>query len=498
MNPGTRIWVGIPGLDLDGETARHLEELRPGGVILFGRNFRDPVQLGELIVALRSLLGDSVLISIDQEGGRVVRLTEGVTVFPGNMSLAATALGDRQPALDLAYRQGRVSGHQLRSLGIDINLAPCVDLLRRSDERGIGSRSFGADDQLTSALAAALGRGHREEGVHDCWKHYPGIGRSRLDPHHRLPRVPAEGSRAHLRPFIAAATSGASIIMTSHVVAEALDGDLPVTFSSKAVAGRLRSTIGFDGVITSDCLEMGALSSVSFEEIARRTASAGHDVLLVSHSADRQRIARDVIGALEGDQGESHRRLETLAREARIPSGSMPEDGEALAGEIAEGGVTLLRGTSARIPRGGKWLLVLPSLETTSPVEDPSPGEKLGELESLIKERCEVIRVSSEPTSEQIAEVARGAAQVAGLIVALKGARKGGGQAELARGACQWHRRVIFLLLEDPRDLIALGKSEGVVALTAYGFRPVHQRALARVLLGEFEATGTSPVGDLG
>lgn len=490
MNPGNRIWAGIPGPDLDGETQRHLLELRPGGVILFGRNFLELQQFVELTSALRALLGPRVLISIDQEGGRVVRLTSGVTVFPGNMSLGANALSDRDRGLDLAYRQGRISGRELREAGVDINLAPCVDLLRRSDERGIGSRSFGSDAQLALELATELGRGHRQEGVHDCWKHYPGIGRARLDPHHSLPTIESEGSRAHLQPFIAAARADASMIMTSHVVAKALDADQPVTFSGDAVSARLRSGIGFQGVIVSDCLEMGALSEIPFPEIARRTALAGHDALLVSHSPDRQLIARDAIGELGLENQEHIERLEGLCNPLVETDAPVVSQGARVAREIAEGGVTLLAGNRMRIPQAEKWLLVLPELEISSPVEDPLRGERLGDLESLLKGCCEVIRVQFKPTGEQIAEVARRAVDADGLLVTLKGSAQG----ELARGACQWNRQVIFLLLEDPRELSNLDLSAAAGVLTAYGFRPVHQRALARVLLGEIEAGGNSPV----
>ena len=121
---GQRLWIGIPEPTISEQTHQQLLSVKPGGVILFGRNIDSHAQLSQLVIDLRSILGPSLLISIDQEGGRVVRIPDGVTLFPGNLALGAAARRDRKRSLELARLQGQISGKELRELGIDGNLSP--------------------------------------------------------------------------------------------------------------------------------------------------------------------------------------------------------------------------------------------------------------------------------------------------------------------------------------------------------------------------------------
>ena len=172
IRAGRRLWVGIPAPTIESETRDLLEELEPGGVILFRRNINSLEQVRELTSGLREILGDSLHVCIDQEGGRVVRFPEGLTFFPGNMCLGSLAMSDPEKASELAWEQGWHTGLELAELGIDVNLAPCVDLVSCADSRGIGSRSFGSNPQIAISLATFIGQGMRAAGVSDCWKHF--------------------------------------------------------------------------------------------------------------------------------------------------------------------------------------------------------------------------------------------------------------------------------------------------------------------------------------
>ncbi len=504
---GNRLWIGIPEPSISSETRQHLLAVKPGGVILFGRNIVSIEQLKQLIDDLRSLLGNSLVISLDQEGGRVVRIPGGVTLFPGNLALGSAALRDRQRALELARLQGRISGKELRAIGIDVNLAPCVDLLRSSDERGIGSRSFGSDPQLVLELASEIGAGHREQGVHDCWKHYPGIGRATVDPHFGLPTIPGQDSGDHLIPFRAAARAGASMVMTSHVIAEALDRENPVTMSRAAVTDHLRGKLGFSGVIISDCLEMGGVSGFDFEQVIISAASAGHDVLLVSHTPEMQIRAlrileQQVASDPRFDQAHqaSLQRLDDLSFSSEGDPAQSPspiEVGTEVAQEIARNGTTLLSGPAARIDGEGKWLLVLPGIKQRSRVEDPLRGEDLALLVHKLEHRVECVRIASDPAPREIEQVSDRSATSTGVILLVQGFRHSQAAREMVQSVADKSRRLIIVLLEDPRDMVAVPDGEKISVISAYGFRPVHQEAIAGALLGEFEPSSRSSMNFL-
>lgn len=501
---GKRLWIGIPEAFISPETHQHLLSVKPGGVILFARNIVSIDQLKQLIMDLRSLLGSSLVIAIDQEGGRVVRIEDGVTVFPGNLALGAAALNDRPRTLELARLQGRISGRELREIGIDVNLSPCVDLLRSRDGRGIGSRSFGSDPQLTLELASEIGAGHRQQGVHDCWKHFPGIGRATVDPHFGLPRISGLDGADHLIPFRAASHAGASMVMTSHVIAEALDQENPVTTSRAAVTDHLRGEMGFSGVILTDCLEMGGVSGFDFEQVVISAITAGHDAVLVSHTPELQMRARQVLEEhvasdprFDQAHQESLQRLDDLSAFSEFDPAQMPspvEVGTEVADEIARSGTTLLSGPAARIEGEGKWLLVLPALQQRSPVEDPLRGEDLSLLADTLEQYLDCMRIDADPTPGEIEQVIERAAESAGVILGLQGFRHCDAARELVQTLADRSLRLIVVLLEDPRDLVAVPAADKISVISSHGFRPVHQQAIAAALLGEFEPCGRSPV----
>jgi len=502
--PGDRLWIGIPGPQIEASTAAHLAAVAPGGIILFRRNVESAAQVRELVRELRERLGDDLLVVVDQEGGAVVRFEREATVFPGNLSLGAIAATDRARALELARRQGRVSAAELRSLGIDGNLAPVCDLTVRADNPGVGCRSFGGDPALAGDLAAELVRGHLEGGVFPVLKHFPGLGAADRDSHEALPRVGrgAAGSPSRaLEPFRRAIAAGAPAVMTAHLVHEALDPDRPATTSTRVVGETLRRGLGFRGAVVSDDLGMGALADLSVEEKIELAAAAGHDLLCVCHDPERQLRARarlDAIGA--GADGATAARLAALrGTVGRLAAGAgepppSPEPGAPLAEEIAERALTILRRGPApvAIPAGERWLLILPAARSLTQVEDPLRGEDLGLLAARLADRAELLAVGSPPSSEEIARAAARSADRDGIVVATIGLRSSEAERSLLLGCLEWQPRTIAILLGDPAELAAL-PARDFTAVTAYGYRRVHQEALARLLRGEIGAPGRYP-----
>jgi beta-N-acetylhexosaminidase len=265
------------------------ELLRRGvsGAVLFGRNVESAEQVAALSAALKREAGRPLLLSVDQEGGRVMRLRarHGFTELPPMRALGAA--GDE----GLAFEVGALLGSELRAAGIDQDYAPVADVDTNPANPVIGDRSLSRDPDSVARLAAALARGLQSAGVAACGKHFPGHGDTAQDSHRELPRLPHALPRlraVELPPFAALARAGAAAVMTAHVVFEALDPSRPATMSPAAL-GLLRGECGFRGAVLSDDLEMKAVSAhFPIEEAVPAAVNAGVDLLLVCHRAEVQ------------------------------------------------------------------------------------------------------------------------------------------------------------------------------------------------------------------
>ena len=309
------LWIGFDGKIPTPEAARLIHE-GVSGVILFARNVGSSDETRALIRELKSIARGPLLLSVDQEGGRVARLTEGFEAFP-----PMRELGERSP--DEVRAIGRRLGAQVRGAGFDINLAPVVDVDSNPANPVIGNRSFSRDPQVVAALGASMIAGLQEH-VAACAKHFPGHGDTDKDSHYDLPRLPhaLERLRAcELVPFKAAVKAGVACVMTTHVVFDALDPGVAATMSAPAIR-LLREEVGFGGVCVSDCLEMKAISEhFGCGKAAVRAIAAGVDALLVSHTPDAQHEVIDALAAavIDGRIPEA-RVLEARSRLERLAS----------------------------------------------------------------------------------------------------------------------------------------------------------------------------------
>jgi beta-N-acetylhexosaminidase len=277
---GRLLVVGIPGPELDAATRDALEELRVGGVILFKRNVETPSQIRALTRALHRLRSRP-LISIDQEGGRVCRLSAPFTELP------AAAVVGRSGDVGLARRIGEAIGRELSSVGIDIDYVPVLDVHSNPDNPVIGDRSFASDPATVARFGVAMMRGLQAGGVIPCGKHFPGHGDTSTDSHLELPvvsRSRAGLERIELAPFRAAIAAGIPMLMTAHVVYPALDKKRAATVSPAIIDRLLRQRMGFRGVVAGDDLHMRAISGKqSIAAAATDSIAAGVDQLLVCH-----------------------------------------------------------------------------------------------------------------------------------------------------------------------------------------------------------------------
>ena len=347
------ILTGFEGTQLDGDLAAIFARSGLGGFILFARNASTLAGVRELTDALRACYphGPPPVVAVDQEGGRVVRLREGVEPIPSMMSLGAT--GDAS----LAWRAGRQVAHDLRRAGFTLNFAPVLDLAVDPDNATIGTRSFGCDPESVALLGAAYAAGLEAGGIVATPKHFPGHGATSADSHVELPVVnlsEALWRERDLVPF-AALAPGARAMMTAHVVLDSLDGANAATLSRRLLVSELRGELRFGGVCFTDCLQMHAIArTVGTPAGAAAAIGAGADCVLVSHSPELALTASGFIASVSTERlSEAAARMRRLRETASVPlplDAPAPEPGIGL--EIARRAVTLLRGEArAAVPR---------------------------------------------------------------------------------------------------------------------------------------------------
>lgn len=282
------------------------------GAILFARNIDSAQQAAALNAELKSLAPGPFLSSVDQEGGRVMRLRAPFMPLPTMRLLGQAA----DPTL--ARRLGAAMGAELRELGFDLDFAPVLDVDTNPANPVIGDRSFARESELVSALGSALIEGLQGAGVAACGKHFPGHGDTSQDSHLVLPSLPHSMERleaVELPPFAAAIRAGVASIMTAHVIFEALDPSHPATMTRPALDGILRDRFGFDGVVISDDLEMRAIAdNFGIEEAVVRGVNAGVDLFLVCHTPSLQHEAIDTLIRAVEDGRVERARLEEAGR----------------------------------------------------------------------------------------------------------------------------------------------------------------------------------------
>jgi beta-N-acetylhexosaminidase len=298
---GQRIVASLPGTTVPSSLAREIRRGHVAGVILFSRNIASRAQLRTLTGRLQAerrrgpaaLRGRPLLVMIDQEGGLVKRL-------PGAPRHSPAQLG-RIGSVRLARAEGAATGRNLRGVGVNVDLAPVLDVGQRGSSVRALDRSFGSSARRVSALGGAFAAGLADAGVLACAKHFPGLGRGMANEDDAFNRitVPLSALRAvDEAPFRAAARAGVPLVMVSTGVYPALDS-APAMFSSRIATAELRGTVGFGGVAISDDLEVPALAGRSPERKALVAVRAGEDLLLFAQSeAAAQRAAAALVRAV--------------------------------------------------------------------------------------------------------------------------------------------------------------------------------------------------------
>jgi len=521
LMPDIRMWQNKPTTTINAGITSTVQDHKLGGLILFDKNIENREQLTTFNHQLQALAGDIPLfLSIDQEGGSVGRIPGG-TNLPGAMALGAVADSV------LSLEAGKVTGAEIKTLGVNLNFAPVLDVNVNPDNPVIGIRSFGSDARLVSELGTAFMKGLQQEGVIATAKHFPGHGDTNVDSHLGLPVVAQNREhleQVELKPFREAIKQGIDMIMIGHIAFPALDNAtvvsmkdgskvvLPATLSKKIITGLLREEMGFQGVVVSDAFTMKAIAEhFGEEEAVVRAVSAGVDIVLMpknitgAHDAivqavkegdlSRQQIDKSVKRILQLKQAyglfEPSRSLQAKLEQAKRTVGSKPH--LAVEREIAEKAVTLLRADDGQ----------LPSLATTDRIIGvvASTSAQAQLIESQLKalglpQQVSVkTAVQGESSREEIAQ----ATSKADFVIvssyfsrAVQSSYDWAGYQAIIDNLNTRSTRYVLLSLGNPYELLHLRGVKNAVAV--YGAQEPNITAGIRVILGQDEARGKLPV----
>lgn len=315
---GQLFMMGFIGTRVSNDLASFFKAYKPGGVIFFRRNLESVQQIVDLTNGLQKLSPASpLLIAIDQEGGRVSRLPAEFTIFP-----PCGQLGQCNSS-ELAYSAAATIAKELRAVGINMNMAPVLDVNSNPNNPVIGDRAFGAEPELVGEMGLATIGGLQDNMVVACGKHFPGHGDTATDSHKELPVVDAGIQRlreTEFPPFQQAIRQGVASLMTAHVLYRALDPEAPATLSPAVIRRLLREEFRYDEVVFTDDLEMHAIiDHDGIGEAAVRSFVAGCDVLLICKDQDRVMTAMQAMERAVQDGRITQERLgQSLTRVARL------------------------------------------------------------------------------------------------------------------------------------------------------------------------------------
>jgi beta-N-acetylhexosaminidase len=465
------------------DNAAQIEAHRPGGIIYFDANLSDAEQIAEMSAGAQDLAAEQgqgvpLFVSIDQEQGLVVRMPVG-TLFPDAMAVGAT--GDTE----LATLRAATTASELSAVGINMNYAPDADVNTDPDNPVIGIRSFGSDPDLVAEMVLAEAAAYAEGGVAPVVKHFPGHGDTDVDSHTGLPVIDLPRDRweaEHLPPFRAAVDAGVDAIMTAHVLMPQLDTGEdpdPATLSPTIIDGILRDELGYDGVVTTDALNMeGVRQRHDDGEVAVRVVEAGVDQLLMppdpgaavsaireavgSGRLTEERVDQSVLriltlkekrGILEAESADPAQAAEALEE---------PEHAEA-AQRVADASVTLVRNEGDLLP-----------LDAGTRVRVLGVGAD---------------RLTPALTDAGL-EVVDGGEDV--LVVGTNGARGSQEQQDLVAAGEAAGTPVVVVAQGGPYDLEVFPEVEGYLAL--YSAVEVSRVAAAKAISGELDPSGKLPV----
>ncbi len=483
--------VSVSGTTLSDEDRALLDECAIGNIVLFASNIEDTEQLAELntelMDAVSARTGICPFIAVDQEGGRVLRLFDACTAPP---AMAVGATGDTQTA----QRLYELMGAQLRTLGINVNFAPVADVNSNPDNPVIGDRSFSEDPETAAEFVSAAVLGLQSSGVLSCLKHFPGHGDTAEDSHTTLPGVSYNRDRldsVEFVPFSAGIAAGAEMTMVGHILYPALGAETtPASLTPEVIEGVLRTELGFDGLVVTDSLSMGAITKNWGEEEACVMAiNAGADLLCINDSSDALRACREAVllAVQEGRISEArldeavlrilNAKYEYGVLAGARPSAQLPDTEEyaALLETIARESLAVTEGEAAEFGASSTLVLYTEPSRTSRTQETRSFGAYMSH-----ESGCDSIEIDSTPSTAEIEEAVQSAEHYAHIVLAVRG----DGCTQLAARLAATGAAVSVVVLDDVYTAESYTQLGAALVLTAWEYSDCSVRAAAEYITG--------------
>lgn len=509
---GQLMWAGFDGYELTQELKDLIKEYKIGNIILFTRNIKDIKQLYKLDKEIHEFIiketGIMPFISIDQEGGMVTRIMDGATFCPGNMTLATATPED-------AKKIGVIMGEELRSLGINYNLAPDVDVNNNPNNPVIGVRSYSDNPDVVARFGASFIEGLQSTGVIATAKHFPGHGDTNTDSHKALGCINHPLSRleeVELVPFKKVSGKVKSI-MTGHILFPALEPDgVPATLSHRIVTGILRDQIGYDGIITSDCMEMKAIDDhYTTERGCVMGLQAGLDLVMVSHTYEKQvkaiKLIHEAYNNNELSIEDINKKVERILKVKEESFDLMDKyfyqknfdevidtidnkEHKALAQNIVDNSLTLVKGENLK--QGKKTLVIATEPFATTIAEDKLSSRSIGDAIKKANLPVDVEKITVSIDEEKIQELVKKAENYEQVLVCTYNANMFTNQADLVNALDKLNNDLFVLSTRSPYDLFRFKQIKNYLCL--YEYSPNSVNTIRKYIEGEVRPTGKLPV----
>lgn len=502
---GQMLMLGFTGTKASQSALPLIDKFNAGGFIIFSHNVSDAEQMVRLSRDIQAhslkIVGIPSFISVDQEGGKVLRLKNFATVLPGNMNLGATK------SSVLSFLAGKLTAIDLEMLGINMNLAPVLDVNTSSDNDVIGVRSFGDDPDIVSSLGTAYIKGLQSRRISATAKHFPGHGATHADSHFGMPVLDRDINlmrQYDLKPFQSAIKEGVDAIMTAHIAVPTIEKGnklIPATLSHKIITGLLRNELGYTGLVITDDMEMQAIvREQTIGDAAVKAVNAGCDIIIVVWT-DKAKIDvyNSLLQAVKTGRisinriDESNRRiiLTKLKRNLFDYPNPKIEYVKKIVGNkfhqhiahiIADKSITLVKRNDESVPlkKSGRYVVLSPFSFLATELK------KYGLNTSFIK--TNLSQTAAERTT-LLARLVSKNSNIDGYIVAVMDS----GQATFAsRLKKKTNKTVIVAALDSPYICSSVKNADAYIY--AYSFRMHAIRALAGVLSGNINPIGELPV----
>jgi beta-N-acetylhexosaminidase len=504
---GQLLVIGFHEPILTDEVRALIRQYKFGNFILFARNVVDLPQLEKLTRDIYEEVMDSIgimpFIAIDQEGGNTIRIMDKLTFYPGSMTLAATDLSNAEII-------GHMMGKHLISLGINMNFAPVLDINNNPKNPIIGIRSYSDKPEIVSKYGIEVMKGMKSEGVIATVKHFPGHGDVEIDSHLGLPKLPFDKERLYnmeLKPFIDAINNDVQNIMAAHIVFQKVDKENPATVSKDILKGILRDELKYTGLITSDCMEMKAISkTITTPGGVLKGIQAGDDLVLVSHTKQLQIDSANLLKLSIGDKSLSIEEIDEKVKRILKYKNEVysimnkkffnnPDNLEIFNDEsqgeilqnIVDSSLTFVNGKKLELK--GKTLIYWSQQFASTIAEDILNGDNMGDLLNKEIPSADTLEYIANQYSKKLVKEAK----IYDTVVFISfNAFSYKNQTKMINEINDICSNFYVISIRNPYDYLYLNQS--INYYTLYESTPNSMRTVVKFLKGKIDATGKLPV----